>query len=74
MKLFLRRLMIPTVVSSLFLILLASPVMAGVEPVTVGGEAYPVNTAAILAPWIALAVVIAGVSVVLMRRRVQRRT
>ncbi len=40
-------------------------------PVAVGGEVYPVDKTALLAPWIVLAVVIAAVSVVLMRRRVR---
>jgi hypothetical protein len=35
----------------------------------VGGEAYPVNKLAILAPWIALAVVIAGAVIFFVRRR-----
>jgi hypothetical protein len=35
----------------------------------VGGDAYPVNKLAILAPWIALAVVIAGAVIFFVRRR-----
>jgi len=38
-------------------------------PPSVGGEAYPINKLAILAPWIALAAVIAGASVFMRRRR-----
>jgi len=38
----------------------------------VGGEAYPINKIAILAPWIALvAAVIAGATIALRRRRAQ---
>jgi hypothetical protein len=37
--------------------------------VSVGGDAYPVNKLAILAPWIALAAAIAGVSLSALRRR-----
>lgn len=38
----------------------------------VGGEAYPVNKLAILAPWLALiAAIIAGTSILIRRRRVQ---
>ncbi|MFC1981426.1 hypothetical protein ACFLVN_04190 [Chloroflexota bacterium] len=72
MKLFLPRLIITTVVSCLLLlILLPSPVMAYAYPVpvTVGGEVYPVDKAAILAPWIALAVVIVAGGIYLVRRR-----
>jgi hypothetical protein len=43
---------------------------APVGPVTpVGGTAYPINKLAILAPWIALAAAIAGVSLLVLRRR-----
>jgi hypothetical protein len=35
----------------------------------VGGTAYPINKLAILAPWIALAAAIAGVSLLVLRRR-----
>ena len=42
------------------------------SPIGVGGEAYPVNKLAILAPWIALAVaIIAGATIVARRRRTQ---
>jgi len=42
------------------------------SPIGVGGEAYPVNKLAILAPWIALAVaIIAGAAIVARRRRTQ---
>jgi hypothetical protein len=42
-----------------------------IEPPAVGGEAYPVNKISVLAPWIALGVVLAGGSTwyVLRRRR-----
>ena len=41
-------------------------------PLEVGGEVYPVNRMAILAPWIALtAVIIAGVTMAVRRRRVR---
>ena len=40
------------------------------SPPPVGGEAYPVNKLAILAPWIALlGAIIAGTTIVLRRRR-----
>jgi hypothetical protein len=35
----------------------------------VGGTAYPLNKVAILAPWIALAAIVAGVSLLVLRRR-----
>jgi hypothetical protein len=38
-------------------------------PVTVGGEAYPINKIVLIAPWIALAVVIAAGGIYLVRRR-----
>jgi hypothetical protein len=44
--------------------------ICGVPISSVGGEAYPVNTVSVLAPWFALAVVIAAVGVYLVRRRV----
>ncbi|MFC1979354.1 hypothetical protein ACFLVS_00520 [Chloroflexota bacterium] len=71
MKLFLPRLMITAVILSLlFLILMASPVMAQQLRVPVGGEVYPVNRVAILAPWITLAAgIVVGASVVLTRRK-----
>ncbi|MFC1981792.1 hypothetical protein ACFLVN_06100 [Chloroflexota bacterium] len=70
MKLFIPRLMITTVVSCLLLlILLPSPVMAGAYPVTVGGEVYPVNRVAILAPWIALVVAIVAGGIYMVRHR-----
>ncbi len=41
-------------------------------PIEVGGDVYPVNKAAILAPWIALiAVIIAGTTIAVRRRRAQ---
>jgi hypothetical protein len=40
-----------------------------IKTASVGGDAYPVNKLAILAPWIALAAVIAGVSLLVLRRR-----
>jgi hypothetical protein len=40
-----------------------------IKTVSVGGDAYPVNKLAILAPWIALAVVIAGAVIFSVRRR-----
>jgi hypothetical protein len=41
-------------------------------PASVGGEAYPVNKLAILAPWIALAAaIIAGATIFMRRRRAQ---
>jgi len=39
----------------------------------VGGEAYPVNKLAILAPWIVLAMLLAGASIVMQRFRLLRR-
>ncbi len=41
-------------------------------PIGVGGEAYPVNKIAVIAPWLALlAAIIAGATIVLRRRRAQ---
>jgi uncharacterized repeat protein (TIGR01451 family) len=41
-------------------------------PMGVGGEAYPVNRLAILAPWLAVAAaIVAGTSIILRRRRAQ---
>jgi hypothetical protein len=40
-------------------------------PPPVGGEAYPVNKLAILAPWIALAAIIAGALIYMRRRQAQ---
>lgn len=46
------------------------PPPPGPPPVEVGGEVYPVNKLAVLAPWIALAaVIISGVTIVIRRRR-----
>ena len=49
-------------------------VLASLEPPPVGGEAYPVNRASLLAPWIVVGVVLAGGTgwYVLRRRRAQR--
>jgi hypothetical protein len=38
--------------------------------VAVGGEAYPVNKVGLIAPWVALAMVISAGGLYLMRRRV----
>jgi len=44
--------------------------LSGIPPPSVGGEARPVNKLAILAPWIAIgAAIIAGASVLMLRRR-----
>ena len=44
----------------------------GIPATPVGGEAYPVNKLAILAPWIALAAaIIAGATIFMRRRRAQ---
>jgi hypothetical protein len=44
----------------------------GIPTAPVGGEAYPVNKLAILAPWIALAAaIIAGATIFMRRRRAQ---
>jgi len=39
-------------------------------PVEVGGEVYPMDKLAILAPWIALAAVIIAGAIVVMRQRI----
>ena len=41
----------------------------GERPVEVGGEVYPVNKLAVLAPWIALVAVIIPVATIVIRRR-----
>ncbi len=45
-------------------------VLAPPPPAAVGGEAYPVNKLAILAPWIALATALMAGGIILKRRRV----
>jgi hypothetical protein len=51
----------------------AVDIVVTMEPPPVGGEAYPVNKASLLAPWIAVGVVLAGGAIwyVLRRRRAQ---
>jgi hypothetical protein len=51
----------------------ATDIVVTIEPPPVGGEAYPVNKASLLASWIALGVVLAGGAIwyVLRRRRAQ---
>ena len=52
--------------------LAGSPFGTGGQPRPVGGEAYPVNKLAILAPWIALGMaIIAGATIFIRRRRPQ---
>jgi len=41
------------------------------EPPPVGGEAYPVSKAAVLAPWIALAAVLIAGGIIFIRRKAQ---
>jgi hypothetical protein len=73
-----KRIAILLLVVVLFSLLVATTVMAQVAPPNetnghgevVGGEAYPVNKFSLLAPWLALAVVIAAGGVYLVRRRV----
>mgnify|MGYP006910699238 CR=1 FL=1 len=51
-------------------IVFASP--AAPPPLPVGGEIYPLNKVAVLAPWLALlAAIIAGATILLRRRRAQ---
>ena len=38
-------------------------------PVRVGGESYPINKAAVIAPWLALAAAIIAGAIIFMRRR-----
>jgi hypothetical protein len=48
----------------------AVDVIVTLEPSPVGGEAYPVSKVSLLAPWIAVGVVLAGgISWYLLRRR-----
>jgi hypothetical protein len=51
----------------------AVDIVVTIKPPPVGGEAYPVNKASLLAPWIAVGVVLAGGAIwyVLRRRRTQ---
>ena len=41
------------------------------EPIPVGGEAYPINKAAVLVPWITLAIFIIAGGILLVRRKAQ---
>jgi hypothetical protein len=48
----------------------ATDIVVALKPPPVGGEAYPVSKASLLAPWIAVGVVVAGgISWYVLKRR-----
>jgi len=49
----------------------ATDIVVTIKPPPVGGEAYPVSKISLLAPWIAMGVVVAGGCYVLRRRKAQ---